>query len=130
MPSVGIFELSMVEDMSGAESWERWREDGESSRSRKPSGGSQHVTSTPQRFVISVFFLIILSGFLFYSYFSAFSNKFILNCSTGLETSSSSSGDVERRDGSAGKLFSDEDTCASCPVAYHLELTWWNSGKF
>jgi hypothetical protein len=42
VPSVGIFELSMVEDISGGESWGeelgRWREGGRS-RSRKSSGG-------------------------------------------------------------------------------------------
>lgn len=56
VPSVGIFELSMVEDMSGAESWRGGEKMGRVPDQGNLAGGSQHVTSTPQRFVILRFF--------------------------------------------------------------------------
>jgi hypothetical protein len=39
VPSVGIFELSMVEDIAGGESWGGGEKIGGRSRSRKSSGG-------------------------------------------------------------------------------------------
>lgn len=53
-----MLELSMVEDISGGESWgESWGGEKMVQIQGSPTRGplSQHVTSTPQRFVLRVF---------------------------------------------------------------------------